>query len=119
MPDAEALVDAVEANPDLGERLRETREVAQEAVCKAAATLLEAVGELHARGLLSQWEGFGRLCHESFGVAPLTVFRAFGLGTTDPAMEVRSVYPMVTANEATAAECARRWSTSWRRRIGR
>lgn len=41
-------------------------------------------------------EGLGRFCDESFGVAPLTVFRAFGLGAEDAGVEVRSVYPWRT-----------------------
>jgi hypothetical protein len=118
LPDAPTLVDEVAADPELGRQLEELREVSEEAMRKSARTLLDAVGQLHASDLLSQWEGFGRFCRDSLGVAPVTVFRAFGLGQQDPAVEVRSVYPTAKVDEATASEWARRWSWSWRRRVG-
>ncbi|MDB5328918.1 MAG: hypothetical protein JWP03_69 [Phycisphaerales bacterium] len=118
LPDARSLADAVAAQPELREQLQEAREVAEEAMGKVAQTLLEATGELHATDLLSQWEGFGRFCGESLGVDPVTVFRAFGLGHEDPAMEVRSAFPAARTDDTIAVEWARRWSWSWQRRVG-
>ncbi|MCW2892951.1 MAG: hypothetical protein JWO75_2440 [Actinomycetia bacterium] len=119
LPDVPTLVDDVAANPELGTQLEELREVSEIAMRQSARTLLDAVGQLHASDLLSQWEGFGRFCRESLGVEPITAFRAFGLSPQDPTMEVHSVYPPARADDATVAEWARRWSWSWRRRIGR
>jgi hypothetical protein len=118
VPDATTLVDDVAAEPDLGRQLEELRECSIEAMRQLARTLLDAVGQHHASDLLSQWEGFGRFSRESLGVAPVTVFRAFGLGQQDPAAEVRSVYSMAQEDEATATEWARRWARSWKRRLG-
>jgi hypothetical protein len=118
LPDAPTLAEDVAAHPDLGEQLKEAREVAEEAMGKVAETLLGAVGELHANDLLSQWEGFARFCRESLGVEPITMLRAFGLGQQDPAMEVRSVYPLSRTDDTTVAEWARRWAWSWERRVG-
>jgi hypothetical protein len=117
LPDAPTRVDDVAADPELGRPLEELREVSEEAMRQSARAQLDAVGQLHASDLLSQWEGFERFCGESLGVAPVTVFRAFGLGHQDPAVEVRSVYPMTQEDEATAADWARRWAWSWQRRI--
>jgi hypothetical protein len=117
LPDAPTLVDDVAADPELRRQLEELREVSEEAMRQSARTLLDAVGQLHASDLLSQWEGFGRFSRGSLGVEPVTVFHAFGLSRQDPTMEVHSVYPPARADDATAAEWARRWSWSCERRV--
>jgi CheY-like chemotaxis protein len=109
---------AVAANPYLGEQLVELRLGVDESMRKVADGLQYAVGQAYAADLLAQWEGFGRLCRDVLGVEPLVLTAAFGLGRDDPAAMVLAAYLQAAVDEAAADRRAKRWTGTWRRRFG-
>ena len=100
------------------EQLRDVREIAAEGVKKVAESMMESMGGLAAE-ILSQWEGFSRLCRDTLGLEPMTLVKAYGLGAEDPGAEVLAEFSDATVNEATAAEWAGKWTRNWDRRFYR
>jgi hypothetical protein len=49
---------------------------------------------------------------------PMTVVKAYGMGSEDPAAEVLASYPEAKADEAKAVEWAGKWTRNWQRRFG-
>jgi hypothetical protein len=117
LPDREALVTEIAANPDLGVQLDELRDVVGESVQRVAQEIHALVGSVHAVELLSIWEGFGRFCQETLGMEPLTLVRAYGLQRDDPEVEVRSAYPDAMPDEGASQRHAEQWTRSWGRRF--
>ena len=119
LPDLEVLKAEVKQRPDLKTQLRDVRAIAAEGVKKVAETMMEAMGEGLAGEILSQWEGFARFCRGSLGLEPMTVAKAYGLGTEDPEQEVLAEFPDAKADEAKTAEWAEKWTGNWDRRFNR
>ena len=117
LPDPANIAAEVKGRPDLKEVLRELREVAEEGVLRVAQAVHESIGMGVGVEALSQWEGFGRFCRRHWGLEPLTVTAAYGLGSEDPAAEVLAVYPDAAADEAKAAAWAGKWALEWGRRF--
>jgi hypothetical protein len=99
----------IAANPDLTRQLDELCEGVAESLEQVAQVVRESEGQSDASQLLSQWEGFGRFCRETLGVAPLTLVRA--------AAEVVAAYADGAPVEAELTRWAERWTKSWKRRF--
>ena len=118
LPDRKRHEAEVRADPLLRQQLEELRECGREVTRRVADTLHYAVGEADAVDLLSQWEGFGRLCRERLGADPLTASSAFLSGRKDVAAELAALFPDARHDEAEAARSAAEWSRGWDRRFG-
>jgi hypothetical protein len=79
--------------------------------------LPQTLAESLAADVLSQWAGFGGFCREVLGVEPLIIVRAFELEHIDPESQVRVIFPQSTADRASAANWAQRWTRIWERRF--
>ena len=67
----------------------------------------------------SERGGFGRFCRTTLGLEPMTLVKAYGLGTEDPEVEVLAEFPDTKVNEATVAHWTDNWTQTWESRFAK
>ena len=111
-----AIDDAV--HTDLEQRLEGIRALAEKNAAIPITSVTHVVGEKRAQGVVSAWEGLGRFSRECCGVEPLVLTKAWRLLSTDPADEVRKLYPEVSVDEEAAEGWYKSMATPWDKRCG-